>query len=48
MMSGGTWCKADNTGQALEGLMRSLASMTGNLSGGDTLAGGSPPRPAIG
>ena len=41
-MSGGTSCKADNIGRPLEELMRILASMTGtgNLSGGDTLAGG--------
>ena len=39
-MSSGTSCVADNIGYTLGGLMRSLASMTGNLMGGDTLAGG--------
>ena len=42
-MSGGTWCAADNIGRTLEELMLSLASMTGttgDLMGGDTLAGG--------
>ena len=37
-MSGGTSCAADTIGHTLEDLMRSLASMTGNLMGGDTLA----------
>ena len=37
-MSGGTSSKADNNGRTLEELMLSLASMTGNMIGGDTLA----------
>ena len=39
-MSGGTSCAADNIDCTLEELMLSLASMTGYLMGGDTLAGG--------
>ena len=35
-----TSCDADNIGRILEELMRSLAAMTGNLIGGDTLGGG--------
>ena len=36
----GTSCEEDNNGRTLEKLMLSLASMTGNLMGGDTLAAG--------
>ena len=39
-LSWGTSCEADNNGRTLEELMRSLASITGNLIGGDTFAGG--------
>ena len=39
-MSSGTSCNADTIGSTLEELMRSLAPITGILSGGDTLAGG--------
>ena len=39
-MSNCTSCDADNIGCTLEELMRSLASTTGHLAGGDTLAGG--------
>ena len=39
-MSWGTSCEADKNGSTLEELMRSEASRTGNLIGGDTLVGG--------
>ena len=47
-MSGSTWCAAYNNGRTLEELMRSLGSMsgtTGDLMGGDTLAGGRSSEP---
>ena len=40
-LSWDTSCEADNNGRTLEELMLNLASITGNLIGGDTLAGGS-------
>ena len=36
----GTSCNADKTDSTLDELMRSRSSSTGNLIGGDTLAGG--------
>ena len=46
-MSGGTSCNAEKNVHTLDELMRNLASITstGNLSGGDTLAGGGAAKP---